>query len=83
MLDEDDPFSTDPLQQAKKHQKSVVKKRKVTGPLIAVIRGPYFEDEDAKDDRSDDLQDLAKYFKSFKINVLSKLGELEKQSDQL
>lgn len=76
MDDPNDPFammglakSEDTKKKANKSGKPHVKKKKITGPLIPIIRGPYWQDEDVD---GDDASGLAKFMDSFKISWLNK-----------
>lgn len=70
-LDPDDPLAKEAAKAKTMTMKTAPKKRKVTGPLIAIIKGPYYEDETSDDDTSRDLQ---KYFESFKIQFCGSQG---------
>lgn len=61
------PAGEDGKKKAKKAGKPLVKKKKVTGPLIPVIRGPYWEDEE---DEIEDTTGLSKFMSAFKISWL-------------
>lgn len=76
MDDSNDPFaimgqgkSEDAKKKGKKSGKPTIKKKKITGPLIPIIRGPYWQDEDVD---GDDASGLSKFMDNFKISWLSK-----------
>lgn len=81
MMDENnDPFAQPAMdldggkKKIKKTSKPLVKKKKLTGPLIPVIKGPYWEDEENDEE---DATGLSKFMSSFKISWLGKNeGEL-------
>ena len=45
------------------------KKKKLTGPLVPIIKGPYFEDEQEEDTV------LVKYFEGFRLQFLGHQGK--------
>lgn len=68
--DTNSPFAS-AINAAKKTVKSAVRKKKVA-PLLAIIKGPYWADE-----QSDKADDLARYFDSFKIQLLGPAAKRE------
>ena len=76
-IDPNDTLAVEVAKNKTMTMKTAPKKRKVTGPLIAIIKGPYYEDEASDDDSTRDLQ---KYFESFKLQFLGSQGQSRRQS---
>lgn len=76
MDNSNDPFAQpgqakpeDGKKKARKSGKPSIRKKKITGPLIPVIKGPYWQDED---DDEEDTSGLSRFMTSFKISWLGK-----------
>lgn len=83
MDDVTDPFaqfgqgkSEDSKKKPKKSGKPTIKKKKITGPLIPIIKGPYWQDEDKEEA---DMSALSNFMTSFKISWLGQ-NECEDQT---
>jgi chromatin assembly factor 1 subunit A len=75
--DANDPFAAPQVpgdegkRKAKKTGKPAVRRKKNTGPLVTIIKGPYWEDEGNDEEEDDERSGLEKLMSGFRISWLN------------